>query len=163
MQARISLAINMCQPLLYSQTGFKRVRSTKRIQGVVAPQKGEAGMIGVLGATTFVLYFAVAMRLIWKYRGTRDAGFLWLGLPLVLLPLVALPLALWLQAGIDRLVLGQQVSIFPFTLVEQGRLTMGGLLTLLNLVEHVVWGGLSRVAVLALNGGRKAPDGENTH
>ncbi|MBU0714177.1 MAG: hypothetical protein KJ964_02325 [Verrucomicrobia bacterium] len=118
-------------------------------------------MIGALGATTFVLYSAVAVLLVWKYRGTRDAGFLWLGLPLVLLPLVALPLALWLQAGVDRLALGQQVSTFPFTLVEQGRLTMGGLLTLLNLMEHVVWGILSLVAVLALNGSRKAPDGEN--
>jgi hypothetical protein len=106
-------------------------------------------MIGVLGATTFVLYSAVAVLLVWKYRRSRDPGFLWLGLPLVLLPFVALPLALWLQAGVDRLELGQQVSIFPFTLVEQGRLTMGRLLTLLNLVEHVVWGVLSLVAVLA--------------
>ena len=107
-------------------------------------------MIGILSATAFVLYAAVAVLLVRKYRGTRDAGLLWLGLPLVLLPLVALPLALWLQAGVDRLLLGQQVSVFPFTLVEQGRLTMGGLLTLLNLVEHVVWGVLSLLAVLAL-------------
>jgi hypothetical protein len=119
-------------------------------------------MIGGLGAITFVLYAIVAVLLVWKYRGTRDAGFLWLGLPLVLLPIVALPLALWLQTGVDRLLLGQQVNTFPFTLVEQGRLTMGGLLTLLNLVEHMVWGILSLVAVLALNGCRKAPDGENT-
>jgi len=113
-------------------------------------------MIGVLGATTFVLYSAVAVLLVWKYRRTRDAGFLWLGLPLVLLPIMALPLALWLQVGVDRLVLGQQVSAFPFTLVEQGCLTMGGFLTLLNLVEHMVWGVLALVAVLALNGSRKA-------
>ena len=115
--------------------------------------------MAILGATAFVLYAAVAVLLVWKYRGTRDAGLLWLGLPLVLLPLVALPLALWLQVGVDRLELGQQVSVFPFTLVEQGRLTMGGLLTLLNLVEHVVWGVLSLVAVLALSGGRK-PHGD---
>ena len=107
-------------------------------------------MIGVLGASTFVLYSAVAVLLVWKYRRTRDAGFLWLGLPLVLLPVVALPLALWLQAGVDRLAFKQQVSAFPFTLVEQGRLTLGGLLTLLNLVEHMVWGVLSLVAILAL-------------
>ncbi len=47
-------------------------------------------MIGALGATTFVLYSAVAVLLVWKYRRTRDAGFIWLGLPLVLLPIVAL-------------------------------------------------------------------------
>ena len=122
----------------------------EKVPGVVAPQKGEAGIIGVFGATVFVLYSAVAVLLVWKYRRTRDAGFLWLSLPLVLLPLVALPLAFWLQAGVDRLALGQQFSAFPFTLVEQGRLTLGGLLTLLNLVEHTVWGVLSLVAILAL-------------
>lgn len=107
-------------------------------------------MIGILGATTFVLYSAVAVLLVWKYRRTRDAGFLWLGLPLVLLPFIALPMALWLQAGVDRLEFGEQVSVFPFTLVEQRRLTMGSLLTLLNLAQHVVWGVLSLVAILAL-------------
>ena len=107
-------------------------------------------MINVLGTTAFILYAVVAVLLFWKYRGTRDAGFLWLGLPLVLLPVIALPLALWLQAGVDRLALGQQVSVFPFTLVEQQRRTLGGLLTLLNLIQHVVWGILSLVAVLAL-------------
>ena len=107
-------------------------------------------MIGVLGAAILLLYAAVAALLVWKYRRTGDTGFLWLGLPLVLLPLVALPLALWLQVGVDRLARGHPVSAFPFTLVEQGRLTLGGLLTLLNLVEHVVWGGLSLIAVLAL-------------
>jgi len=107
-------------------------------------------MISILGSIAFALYAAVAMILLWKYRGTRDAGLLWLGLPLVLLPLVALPLAFWLQAGVDRLLLGQQVNVFPFTLVERGRLTMGGFLTLLNLVEHVVWGVLALIAVLAL-------------
>ena len=124
---------------------------------------GEAQVIGLLGAVTFALYAAVAVLLACKYRRSGDVGFLWLGLPLVLLPLVALPLALWLQAGVDRLVLGQQVSTFPFTLVEQGRLTMGSLLTLLNLMEHVVWGVLALIAILALNGSRKAPGGENTH
>ena len=115
-------------------------------------------MIGALGAITSVLYCAVAALLVWKYRVTRDPGFLWLGLPLVLLPLVALPLALWLQAGVDRLILGEQVNIFPFTLVEQGRLTTGGLLTVLNLLEHVAWGVLSLVAVLALRPHRVKED-----
>ncbi|MDZ4199532.1 MAG: hypothetical protein U1E27_09635 [Kiritimatiellia bacterium] len=107
-------------------------------------------MIGALAAITSVLYSAVAALLVWKYRATKDAGFLWLGLPLVLLPLMALPMALWLQAGVDRLALGQQVNAFPFTLIEQGRLTMGGLLTLLNLLQHVVWGVLSLVAIRVL-------------
>lgn len=118
-------------------------------------------MIDALASITSVLYLTVAVLLVWKFRTTRDAGFLWLGLPLVVLPLVALPMALWLQAGVDRLVLGQQVNVFPFTWVEQGRLTMGELLTLLNLVQHVVWGVLSLVAILALRPHRLDMAGEN--
>ena len=107
-------------------------------------------MIVILGALTSVLYGVVAVLLVRKYRRTGDAGFLLLWLPLVLLPLAALPLALWVQEGADRLALGTQASVFPFSLVEQGRLTLGRLLTLLNLLQHVVWGLLSLAAVLAL-------------
>ena len=107
-------------------------------------------MIVILGALTSVLYGVVAVLLVRKYRRTGDAGFLLLWLPLVLLPLAALPLALWVQEGADRLALGTQASVFPFSLVEQGRLTLGRLLTLLNLLQHVVWGVLSLAAVLAL-------------
>jgi len=107
-------------------------------------------MIGVLGAITFVLYAAVAALLVWKYRRTGEGGFLWLGMPLVLLPLVAIPLAFWLQQGVDRLACGGRVNVFPFTLVEQGRLTLGSLLTLLNLEEHVVWGIFALIAVIVL-------------
>jgi len=107
-------------------------------------------MVLALAVITTALYCAVAVLLVWKFRRTGDAGFLWLGLPLVLLPFAALPLALWLEEGVDRLALGEQINAFPFTLVEQGRLTMGGLLTLLDLAKHVLWGALALVAVLAL-------------
>ena len=124
-------------------------------------------MIELFGLTTIALYLAVAVLLIRKHRRTGDAGLLWLGLPLVLLPLLSLPLALWLQAGVDRLIQGEHVNRFPFTLVEQGRLTLGSLLTGLNVLQHVVWGVLSLAAVLALrrdrgdigNGKRETGDG----
>ncbi len=108
-----------------------------------------------LSAAAFVLYCVVAVLLVRRYRGTGNAGFLWLGLPLVLSPVAALPLALWLQLGVDRLELGQQVNSFPFTLVEEGRISLGDLLTLVNLIEHVIWGAVSLVAVVALNVSRK--------
>lgn len=116
----------------------------------------------VLGAVAFVLYTAVAVLLVSKYQKTNDTGFLWLGLPLVLLPIVAVPLAFWVQIGTDRLALGQHLNHFPFSLVEQGHLTIGRFLTLLNFVEHLVWGILSLLAVLALNRGRKSPDREKS-
>lgn len=69
--------------------------------------------------------------------------------------MVALPLALWLQTGVDRLIAGREVNSFPFILVQQGRLSMGALLTVLNLVQHVIWGVSSLLAVLVLKGNRR--------
>jgi len=114
-------------------------------------------MTSVLAVTTFVLYLAVAVLLVRKYGWTGDVGFLWMGLPLVVLPLLALPLAFWLQAGVDRLASGEQDNVFPFTLVAEGRLTLGVFLTLINLLEHVVWGVLALVAVITLRP-RRAKD-----
>ena len=118
-------------------------------------------MIQICGITTIGLYLTVAVLLIRKHRETGDAGLLWLGLPLVVLPLLSLPLAFWLQAGVDRLIQGQHVNRFPFTLVEQGRLTLGSLLTGLNVLQHVVWGVLSLAAVLALRGDRSVGKRDN--
>lgn len=108
-----------------------------------------------LGVVAFILYIAVAILLVRRYRGTGDKGFLLLGLPLVISPLVALPLAMWLQTGVDRLIAGREVNSFPFTLVQQGRLSMGALLTVLNLVQHVIWGISSLMAVYVLKGSRR--------
>ena len=107
-------------------------------------------MIVLLSVITSVLYAAVAVLLVRKYRWSGDRGFLWLAVPLVLMPFAALPLALWSQAGVDQLVQGKQASAFPFSLVEQGRLTMGSFLTLLNLLEHVVWGAFALLALVVL-------------
>lgn len=108
-----------------------------------------------LGSIALALYLAVAVILVRRYRVTGDKGFLLLGLPLVISPLVALPLAMWLQTGVDRLIAGREVSSFPFTMVQQGRMSMGVLLTALNLVQHVIWGTSSLMAVLVLKGGRR--------
>ena len=107
-------------------------------------------MIGFLGVITSLLYAAVAVLLVRKYRWSGDRGFLWLVVPLVLMPFAALPLALWSQAGVDQLVLGKQASAFPFSLVKQGRLTIGCFLTLLNLLEHGVWGVFALLAIVVL-------------
>jgi hypothetical protein len=104
----------------------------------------------LLGAADLVLYAAIAVILVLKYRGTKEAGFLWLVMPLVLIPALALPVTLWRHAMTDRWIAGKSVSLLPFTLVEQGRLTPGSLLTLLNFADHVAWGVFALAAVLVL-------------
>ncbi|MFH0952904.1 MAG: hypothetical protein V1873_01095 [Verrucomicrobiota bacterium] len=107
-------------------------------------------MMASLAVFDAAFYLLIAVALVWKHRRTKDAGFLWLGLPLVLFPLAALPLTFWLDAAADRLALGQRVGCYPFTLVEQGRVTLGELLTRMNLAEHAVWGVSALIAVLVL-------------
>ena len=97
------------------------------------------------------LYIAIIVALVHKYRRTGDRGFLWLGLPLVIGPLLGFPLDHWLRFAIDRLAGGGRVGLFPFTLVEQGTMTLGGLVSVLTLLRHLVWSGLMLVAILMLH------------
>lgn len=111
-------------------------------------------MTALFGAMDITFYVAIAVLLIRKYRRTRDTGLLWLGLPLAIIPFTALPITSWRHAMADRLAMGQPVNCFPFTLVGQGRFTLGELLTLLNYADHVVWGVFALIAVCALSSGR---------
>jgi hypothetical protein len=71
-----------------------------------------------------VLSLAIITALVQKYRWTRDQGFRWLTLPLVVMPLLSFPLRHW----VDRLASGRGVGFFPFTLVERGEMSIGSLI-----------------------------------
>ena len=105
----------------------------------------------VLWLAGAVVYLAIIVALVYKYRRTGDRGFLWLGIPLVIGPLLRLPLDHWLAFATDRLAGGGQVGVFPFTLVEQGTITLGYLMVLLVQFRHLVWSGLILVAILMLH------------
>ena len=113
----------------------------------------------VLYLAGVVLYLAIIAVLAHKYRRTRDQGFLWLGVPLVIWPLLNVPLSYWLRFAMDRLASGGRVGFFPFTLVEQGQMTLGSLVSLLASVQQLVWSGLMLAAILMLH---KAKPGETS-
>lgn len=105
----------------------------------------------LLTVAGIVLYLAIIAALVHKYRRTRDQGFLWLGVPLVILPLLGVPLSYWLRFAMDRLASGGRVGFFPFALVEQGTISLGSLLVLLELVRQLIWSGLMLTAILMLH------------
>lgn len=106
---------------------------------------------GILGAWALALYLMMAFLLVRAYGRTRDRAYLWLFIPLVALPIAAIPLALWSQADVDRLSRGDVAHLaFPFSLASHGYLTTGATLTMLNLAEHVVWGVFALIAVIAI-------------
>jgi hypothetical protein len=98
-----------------------------------------------------VLYVTIIAALVHKYRRTKDQGFLWLGVPLVILPLLGVPLGHWLRDAVDRLASGGRVGFFPFTLVEQGQMTLGSLVVVFASVRQLVWSGLILTAILMLH------------
>jgi hypothetical protein len=98
------------------------------------------------------LYLAIVAGLVQKYRRTNDQGFLWLGLPLVVMPLAVMPLLRFpLGHWLDRLASGRGVGFFPFTLVERGEMTIGSLVALFGSVQHLVSLGFFLIAILMLN------------
>ncbi len=104
----------------------------------------------ILTALALVLHLAIAAVLVRKYLRTRDVGFVWLGVAVVIWPLVSRMLEHGELVLIDRLVKGQQVGYYPFSLVERGQMSIGGLMTSLNLLQQLVGVGLLLVAVLFL-------------
>ena len=105
-------------------------------------------MNSILNAINVALFIGVAFVLVRKYWRSGQPAFLWLVVPLVLLPFLGMPLSHWVGTSMDRLGAGEVTGVFPFTLVETKRLTLGGLLFALNGVEHVVWSTFVLVAVL---------------
>ena len=107
-------------------------------------------MNAVLGVVNVALFTAVAIALAYKYHQSGQPGFLWLAIPLVLFPPLGLLIAHWAKSSADKLAAGPVTGVFPFTLVETGRLTLGSLLSVLNGAEHVVWSIFLFIGILML-------------
>jgi hypothetical protein len=102
----------------------------------------------VLAVLAIVLDFAIAVVLVRKYLRTRDVGFIWLGLAVVIWPLVP---RLLVVPFIDSVVRQQPVGFYPFNLVERGQLTLGEVTFYINSIEQIVGVCLLLVAVLYLS------------
>lgn len=91
---------------------------------------------------------ALIVALIWKYRQTRDAGFIWLGVAVAIWPV----LSYLLDRG-EALMIGgtfsqQSVGFYPLTAIERGQLPIGRFLLTFHLLQKLIGATLSLVAVL---------------
>jgi hypothetical protein len=103
-----------------------------------------------LGLIPLAMYLVLAAVLLRQYLRTRDAGFVWLGVAVVIWPFVSRLLDLGQRVLIDRLLRRQLVGFYPFSLVEHGQMTVGSLVTTFSLLQHLVGVSLLLVAVLCL-------------
>jgi hypothetical protein len=106
-------------------------------------------MVYILAALAFGLHIVIAFILVRKYLRTRDIGFVWLGVAVVVWPLLSKLLDGGERILVDR-VLKHQPVVYPFTLVEHGNIKIGRLLTTLGAGQQFIGIVLLTIAVLYL-------------
>ena len=104
----------------------------------------------VLAILALVLHLVIAVVLVRKYLQTRDVGFVWLGVAVVIWPLVSRLLDQGEGLLINRIIRGHSVGFYPFTLLERGQMTIGTFLTSLHSLQQLIGICLLLVAVLYL-------------
>jgi hypothetical protein len=97
------------------------------------------------------LHVALAIVLVRKYFRTKDVGFLWLGAAVVIWPPVSRLLDLGWRYAIDHVVNHEWGGLYPFSLVEHGRMTLGELTTCFTLLEQLVGVSLLFLSILYLS------------
>lgn len=107
-------------------------------------------MLYLLVSLNVLVFVAMIWAFVSKYRSTRDPGLLWLGAALLIWPLIAAALAYGEHVFSDRLVSGEPVGIFPFSLVERGWISLGTLQTTLGYMERLVASSLVLIGILKL-------------
>jgi hypothetical protein len=105
----------------------------------------------VLALATLLLHFAIAIILVRKYLRTRDVGFIWLGVAVVIWPLVSNVLQAGTRVLVDHILKHEWVAFYPFTLVERGEVTVGVLVSWLAILQQLVGVCLLLVAVFYLS------------
>jgi len=97
-----------------------------------------------------VLLVAIACVIVIKYRKTRDPGFLWLGAGVLLWPLLTIGIAYGVDVMINRVKAGENVGVYPFSLIETGRATVGYVTMSFRPLSHIIALALILVGVMIL-------------
>lgn len=104
----------------------------------------------ILFALVVILNLALAVVLICKYLRTRDAGFIWLGVAVVIWPLITGMVDRGIGKYFARLRYSHLPGLYPFSLVERGQMTIGTFFMIIGSLQRLIEVGLLVVAVLYL-------------
>jgi hypothetical protein len=105
----------------------------------------------VLAASALLLHLTIAVILVRKYIRTRDIAFIWLGVAVVIWPLVSRLLEAGERILVSRTLNHQWDGFYPFTLLKNGRTTVGSLIMSLSLIDQLVGVCLLLIAVFYLS------------
>ena len=112
-------------------------------------------LLGLAIALVLALHIAIAILLVRKYLGTRDVSFIWLGVAVVIWPLVSSFLGAGQRILVDSFSTQQPLGVFlahmfPFSLVKGGKITLGALVSTLDISRELSGAALLLVAILYL-------------
>jgi len=107
--------------------------------------------IYILATLTLICYIAIVALLARQYLRMREPGLIWLAVAVVVWPFISRMLQTGEKVLIDRLARHQPVGFFPFSMVENGRITMGSLTLLLTYTQQLIGVALLLVAVFYLS------------
>ncbi|HEY1810244.1 MAG TPA: hypothetical protein VGG42_16900 [Acidobacteriaceae bacterium] len=104
----------------------------------------------ILPFITLAVYLPMAVLLVWTWARTREKAFAWLGVAVVIWPL--------LSHIIDRASLiavrgswhGQAVKYFPYDLARRGTISMYSLVQIISRLEQLIGAALVLTAVFYL-------------
>ena len=102
----------------------------------------------------FVYWCVVSSVLIARYRRTRERGYLWFLVALVAWPIIRSVWVIFEGKYATLLAAGSPVNIFPYSLVSDGVVSLGELLTITQYFYQLVFGGLIIVAILNIRADR---------
>ena len=107
---------------------------------------------------TVALIIALVAALVFKYQRTRDTGFIWLGVAVVVWPIISGLLQNGSNILMNRVARGESTGLYPFSLVQHGQMTVGNLFTLIALLLRLIQIGLLLAAVFYLRRTNGASD-----
>lgn len=108
----------------------------------------------IFAGLIILLYVALAVVLVLKWLRTRDTGIAWLGIAVVIWPLIVRLLVWGETIEARRLWMHQPVGLFPFSAVERGEVSMGMLFTTLSSLQQLIGVALVLIAVIYLYKGK---------
>jgi hypothetical protein len=112
----------------------------------------------IFGCLVFASYITLIVVLILKYLRTRDAGFVWLGIAVVIWPLLSRLIDRGERIPLSRVLNHHPAGFFPFSLVDRGVMTIGDLLTTLALLRTLIGVSLLLIAVFFLRREKRGSD-----
>ena len=107
--------------------------------------------LNALGLLILLAGILLIVNIIRKYLRTRDIGLIWLGVAVVIWPLLSHILDRREMVLVNRLLRRESVGFFPFTLVEHGQMAVGTLVESFVLLHRLVGLSLLLVAVFYLH------------